>query len=478
MKTTPDYVDGRPDWVPDTVFYQVFPDRFANGNRRLGPPDVQLWGSVPDSDHFQGGDLAGVLTRLGYLADLGVTGLWLNPIFEAGTNHRYDTHDYLRIDHRLGDEGLLKEVVQEAHRYGIRVLLDGVFNHCGDGFWAFQDLIANGESSAYRDWFFVRHFPIETDPPSYQTCGGAPYLPKLNTANPEVRSYLLEVASHWVEIADIDGWRLDVPWKVPRDFWEDLRAAVRGAKPDTYLVGEIWRDAAPWLDVFDGAMNYRLRDVLLDFCIRDHLDAEDAALEIERLLELHAAAAPWMLNLLGSHDTARVRTVADGDDRRVRLAQVALLTLPGAPLIYYGDELGLEGGNDPGCRGAMPADVEDWGTPEFEATRQLVAIRHAHPALRRGSFEPLVTFNGVLAYRRLLDDDEVIVVLNPRGHQRQFTIPTSDPGGIGWQDALTGRRYASSPQGIRLDELVAGSAVILVPVQNPRSKHAAGPERG
>lgn len=466
MTTMPANVDGRPDWVPDTVFYQVFPDRFANGDRRLDPPDVQPWGSEPDREHFQGGDLAGILARLGYLADLGVTGLWLNPVFEAATNHRYDTCDYLRVDPRLGDEGLLKEVLQEAHRHGIRVLLDGVFNHCGDGFWAFQDVIANGESSVYRDWFFIRRFPIETDPPSYQTCGGAAYLPKFNTANPQLRSYLLEVATHWVEVADIDGWRLDVPWKVPHEFWDEFRSAVRRTKQDAYLVGEIWRDAAPWLDVFDATMNYRLRDVLLDFCIRDHLDAEDAAAEIERLLELHGAAAPWMLNLLGSHDTPRVRTVADGDGRRVRVAQVALLTLPGAPLIYYGDELGLEGGSDPGCRGAMPADVEDWRTPEFEATKQLIGVRKAHPALRRGSFQPLVTFNGVLAFRRSLDDDEVVVVLNPRDRQKRFIVPVSDSGGVVWQDALTGRQYTSSPQGIHLDELPAASAIVLVHAQN------------
>lgn len=456
---------GRPDWVPDAVFYQVFPDRFANGDRRLDPPDVHPWGSTPTREHYQGGDLAGLLGRLGYLAELGITGLWLNPIFEAGTNHRYDTHNYLRIDPRLGDEGLLKEVVQEAHGHGIRVLLDGVFNHCGDRFWAFQDVVANGASSAYRDWFDIRRLPIETDPPTYQTCGGAPYLPKLNTRNPEVRAYVLDVATRWIEVADIDGWRLDVPWKVPHDFWEVFRDAVRRSKPDAYLVGEIWRDAVPWLDVFDGTMNYRLRDVLLDFCIRDHMDAEDAALELEALVALHGAAAPWMLNLLGCHDTPRVRTIARGDDRRTHLAQVALFTLPGAPLIYYGDELGLEGHNDPGCRGAMPAALDDWRGPQLEAMRQLVAVRHAHPALRRGAFEPLLTLNGVLAYRRSSPDDEVVVVLNPRARQRALTVPLAGSHITRWKDALSGRRYAATAAGLQLDEVQAASALVLVPAE-------------
>ena len=469
MTHLPDtHTTDQPDWVADAVFYQIFPDRFANGDPQHEPGATQPWGALPDRQGFQGGDLAGIIDRLDYLTDLGVTGLWLNPIFAAGTNHRYDAHDYLRIDPRLGDATQLKELVREAHARGIRVILDGVFNHCGDGFWAFQDLLANGETSTYRDWFHVRRFPIQTDPPSYQTCGGASYLPKLNTDNPDTRRYLIEVATRWIEDADIDGWRLDVPWKAPHPFWQELRTAVRQVRPDAYLVGEIWRDPAPWLDVFDGVMNYRLRDILLDFCLFDAMDAEDAAFEIDALLAACGPAAPFMLNLLGSHDTPRILTLAGGDIGRVRCAQVAMFTLPGVPMIYYGDELGLEGDNDPGCRGAMPSDAADWQPPEGDLTRPLIEMRHAHPSLRRGDYTKLLTFNGVFAYRRRLDHDDVVVVLNPRNAQYDLCIPLLHATSEAWRDELTGTTYASGPGGIVIEHLPATSALILTP--EPRAR--------
>lgn len=343
----------RPDWVRDAVFYQIFPDRFARSGANKDWPRLAPWGAAPTPENFFGGDLIGIRLRLPYLSDLGITALYLTPIFEAGTNHRYDTHDYLTIDPMLGDLDALRRLVRDAHDLGIRVLLDGVFNHCGDGFWAFRDLREQGERSPYRDWFFSRKLPIRRDPPSYQTCGGANYLPKLNTDNPEVRSHLLDVATYWVTEADIDGWRLDVPWKASRPFWDEFRDAVKTAKPDAYLVGEIWRDANPWLNCFDGVMNYRLRDIHLDYCIRDHMDAEDAAFETQGIIEAFGAAAPDQLNLLGSHDTPRLLTLSGGDESRALLALSAMFTSPGAPMLYYGDENGMEGENDPDCRRCM-----------------------------------------------------------------------------------------------------------------------------
>ena len=233
--------DERPDWVPDAVFYQIFPDRFRNGDPGNDPPDTVPWGTEPDRTHFQGGDLAGVRQGLPYLRDLGVTALYLTPIFAAGSTHRYDTHDYLRVDPALGDETTLTELVGDAHARGIRVLLDGVFNHAGDGFGPFQDLMANGVNSAWKDWFFPASFPLQTDPPNYQTCGGAAFLPKLNTSNAEVAAYLIEVGTYWLERAGTDGWRLDVPWKVPRTFWVAFRDAIRARRPDAFLAGEFWR---------------------------------------------------------------------------------------------------------------------------------------------------------------------------------------------------------------------------------------------
>lgn len=179
----------------------------------------------------------------------------------------------------------------------MRVVLDGVFNHVGDGFWAFRDVVERGPSSPYWTWFDAKGFPIVTDPPNYQTCGGTPYLPKLNTAEPVVRDYILEVARAWIERVDIDGWRLDVPWKAAPELWREFRPAVKDAKRTAYLVGEIWHSRDGWFDAFDGLMNYQLRSRLIDFCVLDSMDAEDLALETGALLA-RMSDPTLMLNLL------------------------------------------------------------------------------------------------------------------------------------------------------------------------------------
>lgn len=456
----------RPSWVADAIFYEIFPDRFRNGDPSNDPPGVQPWGFPPNRHDFQGGDLAGILEKLPYLEELGVNALYLTPIFAAGTNHRYDTHDYFQVDPALGDLELLRRLVREAHQAGLRVVLDGVFNHCGDGFWAFRDLVRQGRRSAYRDWFFLRGEVVHQDPPNYQTCGGAAYLPKLNTSHPELRRHLLEAATYWLEVAEIDGWRLDVPWKVPLEFWEEFRETVKASNPEAYLVGEVWRDAVPWLQVFDGVMNYPLRNWLLDFCLRQTMDAEDFAYEAGHHLQRSGEAAPSMLNLLGSHDTPRLLTLCGGDTRRATLALAALFTFPGAPMLYYGDELGLEGGDDPSCRGTMEWDSARWNLEVLESCRLLVGIRHAHPALRRGSWEPLLTFNGVLAARRRWGDDQLVVVLNPREARKDLAISLSEAPEGEWRDLLAQGSYRLWDGQLRLDSLGESSALLLVPAGN------------
>ena len=449
----------RPDWVPDAVFYQIFPDRFRNGDPANDPPVTVPWGTPPDRTSFQGGDLAGIRQGLPYLRDLGVTALYLTPIFAAGSTHRYDTHDYLRVDPALGDETLLTALVADAHAGGVRVILDGVFNHAGDGFWPFRDLLANGADSVFRDWFLPTTFPVRQDPPNYQTCGGAAFLPKLNTDNPAVAEFLIGVGTHWLERSGIDGWRLDVPWKVSRAFWLAFRDAVRSRWPDAFLAGEFWRDAEPWLDVFDGAMNYPLRECILDFCVRDDMDAEDFIYQTDRLFAYPAAA--WQLNLLGSHDTARLLTVCKGDEGRAILALTALFIAPGAPMIYYGDELGLLGDNDPGCRGAMPWNPGSRSGPIFAACRRLIALRHELPALRRGSWEPILVFNGLLAVLRRHDDGDVVTIFNPRDARRDVSVPVPAGDSI-WTDRLADRTYVSRNGQLTIPEVPRGSAMILV----------------
>jgi glycosidase len=412
------------DWVRDAVFYEIFPDRFANGDPTNDPPGTVRWESAPTRTDFFGGDLAGITDRLGYLEELGVTALYLTPIFRAGTNHRYDTHDYLQVDPALGDEHTLRHLVAAAHDRGIRVVLDGVFNHVGDGFWAFRDVAANGPESRYWDWFIVSGHPLTSEPLNYQTCGGTSYLPKLDTTKSAVRAHILEVARHWIEVADIDGWRLDVPWKAAPELWQEFRPAVKAARGDAYLVGEIWHSWDGWFDAFDGLMNYQLRDRLLDFCVRDSMDAEDLAIEVRALLG-RVPDPTLMLNLLGSHDTERLATIAQGDEPRVILALTALFTMPGAPMVYYGDEIGLEGGNDPDCRRAMPRDGA--GSRRIrDIVQRLAEWRRSRVALRRGSWEAVLHFNRVLAYLRRHDEDAVLVVLNAGAARSDLRVTLPD----------------------------------------------------
>lgn len=452
-----------PAWVVDAVFYQIFPDRFCNGDPSNDPAGVEPWGALPTRSNWLGGDLQGIIARLGYLQDLGINALYLNPVFRARTNHRYDTCDYFQVDPILGSNAVLKALVAEAHRRSMRVILDGVFNHCGDGFWAFEDLVARGPASPYADWFHVRSYPISAADQSYYTCGGAPYLPKLNLDHPPVQEYILKVACYWLQEAGIDGWRLDVPFKVPFAFWRKFRRMVKAINPDAYLVGEVWREAAPWVqgDIFDGTTNYRLRELILDYVATSVLDAEDFAFEVEMLTQAHGAAAPTMLNLLGSHDTPRILTVLNGDVNRLLIALTFLMTTTGAPLVYYGDEVGLPGGADPDCRRAMEWDPARWNMRIHRAYRRLIALRHAHPALRRGRTQKLFTFEGVYAYRRVYAGDEVVVILNPRSSLRNVILPLG--GAVVWRDAFTGQEHVAIEGEIRLDCVAAHSFTLLVP---------------
>jgi len=456
-----------PEWVKDAIFYEIFPERFANGDQSNDPLDKEVWGNIPSRTNFFGGDLQGIIDHLDYLQDLGITGLYLTPIFKAKTNHKYDTCDYMSVDPAFGDTELLKKLVSKAHRCGIKIILDAVFNHTGDSFWAFEDVKKNGSSSRYASWFFVDETPLSHDPPNYQTCGGVGYLPKINITNPEVQDYLLRVASYWIETCDIDGWRLDVPWKVSMQFWKLFRERIKSIKPDAYIVGEIWRNPSPWLqgDTCDGIMNYPLRNLILDYCLFDFMDAEDFDYEINLLRQAHGSSANIQLNLLGSHDTPRLLTLCKDDIARVILAVTFLFTYVGAPMIYYGDEIGLRGGNDPDCRKCMSWEATDWEHGLVNIYRNLIRARHKHPALRRGDFLPLLIFNGVYAYLRRFDDDEVIVILNPREERHQIKIPLCnlDIKGKLWHNLLGEGTFKVREAHLQIETLLSKSALILIP---------------
>lgn len=458
-----------PEWVRDTVFYQIFPDRFFNGDPANDPPGTAAWDCAPSRDNFLGGDLAGIRAKLDYLERLGAGALYLTPFFRARTNHRYDTSDYLQVDPAVGTLDDFRALVDDAHRRDIRLILDAVFNHCGDGFWAFEDVVKRGAASPYADWFSVDSYPITATPPSYQTCGGAAFLPKLNHDNPAVREYLLQVTRAWLE-QGADGWRLDVPWKVPLDFWRAFRAEALRANSDAYLVAEVWRGTAPWLqgDTVHGVMNYRLRAAILDFCAWDHMDAEDFDYELAQLRDEHGASAPFHLTLLGSHDTARILTVCGGDVARARLAAIFQFTYIGVPMIYYGDEIGMASENDPLCRAGMIWDERRWNMRLHDTYRQLIALRRTHPALTQGSFETLTTFNGIYAYHRCLDQDSVVVLLNPRETRQNMRIPLGHATGksTAWEDALSGERFLVQDGTLVCDSVPSRAGYVLLPVNS------------
>lgn len=440
-----------PEWVQDAVFYQIFPDRFANGDPSNDPPNAHLWGSPPTIHGFQGGDLKGVIEHFDYLLDLGVNALYFTPIFQASSTHRYNTTDYYRVDCRLGTEADLRTLVDLAHRKGVRVVLDGVFNHCGRGFFAFNDLLENEAHSPYRDWFHVMRFPLDAygsgEAHNYLAWWKFKSLPKFNTTNSEVRRYLFGVARHWVE-QGIDGWRLDVPNEIDDDsFWAEFREVVKSSNPDAYLVGEIWEADPRWVSPghFDGLMNYPVRDALLGLMADGRTDLPGFSGKISRLFEIYSQEQMRSHYVpLGSHDTERMRTLCKGDLRKVRLMFLFQFCFPGAPAIYYGDEIGLEGGKDPDSRRAFPWDSAAWDKDTHDFVRQLASLRRDVAPLRRGDFAPISVppAQGVYAFARRLGSDTVVLAINPSGATRVARIPVE---GLGW------------PEGADLSDLLKGA---------------------
>lgn len=404
-----------PDWLADAVFYQIFPERFANGDPTLDPPGVEPWGGEPTRENFFGGDLAGITAHLDHIESLGANAIYLTPIFEADTNHRYDAKDYFAIDHRLGDLDSFRTFVDEAHRRGIRIVLDAVLNHCGDGHWAFKDVVENEAESPYVNWYSVENFPVRPHPePNYRTCSGCYYLPKWNAYNPEVRDHHYRVARYWIE-QGIDGWRLDVPYFINDNFWRGFRDVVKGIDDDLYIVAEEWRAPEQWLqgDLADGTMNYTLRDLVLGFIADRTITGQEFAEGMNVLTDrVPAGYRTGMLNLLGSHDTERLLTRHSGDVDAAKLSYALLLAAEGAPMIYYGDEVGLTGDNDPECRGTMPWNENLWNHDLLAFLRAFIALRAHTPALRRGGQRVVALGVDAISLTRDLDGDLVELIVN------------------------------------------------------------------
>lgn len=422
-----------PSWVKDSIFYQIFPDRFCNGSQENDPVNVLPWGATPTSSGFHGGDLRGIIDRMYYLIELGVNALYLNPIFLSPSNHRYNTVDYYRVDPKLGSQAELLTLLDVAHRNDVHVILDGVFNHCGRGFFAFSDILENQAASPYVNWFHVYKFPLDAYSPGDATNFAGWWkhksLPKFNTNEPAVRKYILGVARYWME-QGFDGWRLDVPNEIDDDaFWDEFRSTVRTVNPDAYLLGEIWDGNPRWVGEhhFDGLMNYPIRTLLIDLLLQKQSSVEFSRAVEDWLHKFPLENVFAQYNLLGSHDTERILTVLGQNVDKLKLALLFQFTYPGAPAIYYGDEVGLTGGADPDCRKAFPWDETDWNAPLRQWMQKLSRLRGERTALRQGTMAFVDCANPAgLAYTRTSQEDFALVMLNPTDEAQRLQVKLSE----------------------------------------------------
>ncbi|WP_445486640.1 alpha-glycosidase [Niallia sp. 03133] len=423
-----------PDWVRKTIWYQIFPERFRNGDSSINPEHTIEWGQEePNLTNFFGGDFQGIMDSLDYLQDLGINGIYLTPIFAARSNHKYDTIDYFTIDPQFGDISLFRELVKECHNRDIRVMLDAVFNHCSVEFPPFQDVIEKGENSLYKDWFHIRNFPLKDgNTINYETFGFYEYMPKLNTANEDVKRYLLKAASYWIKECNIDGWRLDVANEIDHRFWYEFRATVKAINPDLFILGEVWHDSVSWLrgDQFDSVMNYPFLSKSLQFFAYDMISAQQFAEDLTTILHSYSDNINHVLfNIIDSHDTPRVLNECHYRKERVRLLFTFMLTFPGTPCIYYGDEIGLDGGSDPGCRKCMPWQENQQDLELRNYIKSLIAVRKNTPLLTSyGTLYFLPAVENCFAYYKKNEHEIVLVLINKSEIEIHYTLPFSLKG--------------------------------------------------
>ena len=432
-----------PEWVKETVWYQIFPERFANGDSSNDPEGTLPWGSKkhPGQDDFYGGDLQGIIDHLDYLEELGINGLYLTPIFMAETNHKYDTTDYLEIDPTFGDKKLFKQLVDEAHRRGMRVMLDAVFNHIGYYSKPWQDVLAHQENSRYKDWFHIHSFPVNAydeltisemnnmDGLDYDAFGFVGHMPKLNTANPEVKEYLLEVATYWIREFDIDGWRLDVANEVDHQFWKEFHAACVKEKEDIYILGEIWHSSQSWLegDEFHAIMNYVFTEKIEDYFLKGIFTPTEMihGMNQQRML-YRKQTNEVQFNSLDSHDTPRLLTKAHDNKKLVQAILAFMFAQNGTPCIYYGTEVGLDGFDDPDCRKCMPWDEKDQDLEMFDFMKRLIAFRKEHQkVLSTGDtiWHDVRDAEQLIGFKRVTEDEQLILYFNQNSDAATVNLP-------------------------------------------------------
>lgn len=395
-----------PEWTKDAMVYNIFPDSFADGKRMLSG----------NSKAGLGGTIKGITENLDYIASMGFNCIYLNPIFMAESYHRYDTLDYYEIDPQMGTKDDLKAMVQTAHSMGIRVILDGVFNHISSSHFMFRDVLQYGRDSEYYDCFYQLpehpEIPKPGEYPKYTCFSYVSNMPKTNTANPYLRQYFCDVGTYWIREFDIDGWRLDVANELDDGFLRAFRTAVKEAKADALIVGEVWENAAHYLngDMLDSAMNYDFRRYCRRFFAEESVGAELFDTNVSTLLLRYRENAVYaQLNLLDSHDVSRYMTLCGENTDKMELSVLLQMTFPGMPCVFYGDEKGLTGTTEREYRQAMAWKKSH---PMEAIYRNLIALRKEHPALRYGNFRTIVASNKVYSYSRTWNDKRITVTMN------------------------------------------------------------------
>lgn len=415
-------------WLQEATVYQIFPDRFCNGDSSINPSDVKPWGKGKVGRHtMYGGDLRGIIEKLDYLEDLGVNLLYLTPIFKSTTNHKYNTQDYFDVDPQFGTIEEAKELVERAHDKNIKVVFDAVFNHSGSDFFAFEDLIENQKKSKYKDWYFIDSWPVTKAKNKYYTfANGCDNMPKLNTNNKEVREYLNKVGQFWIKEIGIDGWRLDVCDEVGHEFWREFKKAVKEVKRDAIIIGEIMHEANSFLkgDQLDGIMNYPFKNAVIDYFGKAIIsDREFLDIMAENRILYMDSITRQMWNLIGSHDTKRINNECEGNVNRIKLAIAFQFMYIGVPYIYYGDEVGIDGGEDPQNRKCMVWETEKQNKELYNFYKKIIKVRNTNKEiLVYGDFEELYCHNGVIAFKRSKGNNEAIIIFNNDNYEKSINL--------------------------------------------------------
>jgi len=413
------------EWMKRATFYQIFVDRFYMGNHKKDKSYINMrWEDKPTPKSFAGGDLRGIIEKLDYLMELGITAIYLTPIFQSLSNHKYDTIDYMTIDPQFGTKEDFAELVKEAHARGIRIVLDAVFNHCSMQMRQFADVLEKGKNSRYYKWFVIcGDFP-NPEKCNYECFAACNYMPKLNTANEEVQDFLIQIALYWLKKFDIDGWRLDVSDEISHGFWRKFRQAVKREKADAVIIGENWHDAYPYLqgDQYDSIMNYAFTKACLDYFARGTFDAAQMAEKLNaNLMRNTEQVNRMMLNLLDSHDTHRFFTEVKKDKDKLVAAVALTMVFPGAPCIYYGTEICMEGGYDPDSRRGFCWDETAWDKEVHTKIKELIHLRE-NPVLAEAGVR-IYEKEQMLVIRRECDKEALILYVNLTGQEKRVIAP-------------------------------------------------------